>query len=279
MYNMLTLVICQMKTKWGQYRDLFISFFSTDVSQCRLKNGMSLGACFFPSDVGQSVFPPSILMERSSKHLRPFIMDGMLCSFVYEKKETPESSENNKRPRKKKQEDDAQLFLLSTIEKVKFVLISLPFVHIPIRNGTHLFLLVQEEGFLRRSCMVEASHFFCWLRSCLPDEPFHNFGASKSVARRSRTSLNSRISWSRGSKIVKGFVGYSCSSQLFFSFWPLYIYYITTTTTTTTTTSTTAIRADLIWQQRLAGWLQQRPKNKNDRQTDIVNVLRWVVVF
>ena len=41
----------------------------------------------------------------------------------------------------------------------------------------------------------------------LPDEPFHNFGASKSVARRSRTTYNMPVSWSLGSKIVKGLVG------------------------------------------------------------------------
>ena len=40
-----------------------------------------------------------------------------------------------------------------------------------------------------------------------PDRPFHNFWALKSVARRSATTSNSEISWSLGSKIVKGPVG------------------------------------------------------------------------
>ena len=37
-----------------------------------------------------------------------------------------------------------------------------------------------------------------------PDRPFHNFGASKSVARRFWTTQSSLISWIWGSKIVKG---------------------------------------------------------------------------
>ena len=39
------------------------------------------------------------------------------------------------------------------------------------------------------------------------DRPFLQFGAFKSVARRSQTTWNSPISWSWGSKIVKGSVG------------------------------------------------------------------------
>ena len=48
------------------------------------------------------------------------------------------------------------------------------------------------------------------MRSTRHDRTFHNFGALKSVARRSWTSWTSRnssISWSWGSKIVQGFVG------------------------------------------------------------------------
>ena len=49
-----------------------------------------------------------------------------------------------------------------------------------------------------------------WIHSIgyIPDKPFHNFRASKSVFRRSRTIKNSSIHGFWGSKIVKGFVGY-----------------------------------------------------------------------
>ena len=40
-----------------------------------------------------------------------------------------------------------------------------------------------------------------------PDRTFQNFGASKSVARRSWTTYNTPIVWDRGSKTVKGPVG------------------------------------------------------------------------
>ena len=47
-----------------------------------------------------------------------------------------------------------------------------------------------------------------YLLTHLPDWFFHNFGAYKSGARRSWTTLNSPISWSWGSKSVKGPAGY-----------------------------------------------------------------------
>ena len=52
----------------------------------------------------------------------------------------------------------------------------------------------------------------CWSvggQNAFPDRPFHNFGASKSVAWHSWTTYNSQISWFRASKIVKSSVGFS----------------------------------------------------------------------
>ena len=45
-----------------------------------------------------------------------------------------------------------------------------------------------------------------------PDQPFNNFGTSKSTAQRSGTTQNLPIFWYCGSKIVKGSVGFgSCN--------------------------------------------------------------------
>ena len=63
-----------------------------------------------------------------------------------------------------------------------------------------VFPKIKARGFTRMFQWQEAANFE-------PDRPFHNFGASKSVLRRSLFTWTSSISWLWGSKIVKGSVG------------------------------------------------------------------------
>ena len=57
-------------------------------------------------------------------------------------------------------------------------------------------------------CFCCCCHCFCFYCWSLPDKPFHNFEALKSVARCSCITQNSSLHGFWGSKIVKGLVGF-----------------------------------------------------------------------
>ena len=70
-----------------------------------------------------------------------------------------------------------------------------------------LLVLPSSQHATRRDEVYFIVCLFSWIIQDLPNRPFHNFGASKSVLRHFLSSQKLPISWSRGSKFVKEPVG------------------------------------------------------------------------